>query len=1475
MSLIIRLTSTFYHQSHINRSSSSSSSYQSNYLRSYLINSQSYATLSDIDLKDDTIIRNPAGVQLLPRPIHKQVFPTNSFQPPDPRAIKLSQDHLKRHGLASGISPALPAPSIHLPTLQGDTIDDHFQRLGYDRSEPYLSISKRFAQVQLPSPPTNWAHQPGWTIYHPDGSFESIEYPSIHQDALVFDVETLPSHTQYAIMATAVTSTNWFSWLSPWLLSQSDQPDQLIPMPSEKQPRLIVGHHVGFDRARIRDEHSLERSTTRFMDTMSLHIATYGLSNPQRPAFVISQRSKKEATPDISSIQPSISDDQSESSLGSNQSKQNTALGTQTHGTSWTDVSSMNSLDEVARLHCGIQLDKSTRNAFLSWDRPQIVAHLSQLLDYCSADVSATHAVFSKLLPIFLEQCPHPVSFAGMLHMGNPFLPVDETWERFLERAESTYTHKSSGVKTSLLKLAEATRKLMFAKNPATGRMIFEDDHWLKQLDWSPKKARWNELESRPDTLQPSGSSSGVNSIPASPEDSTKVVAREDKPMLPAWFADLRDLSDSEKLQLAHDTPLAAILFQVTYHGHPVIFSRKHGWMFMTIGTPFSKEAEELSVHEFPSYVSPERQERLYLIPSSTSSSSKKTKVRTLLSKKASKLFSTGVLNSPHPEAAVACQLPKNAKDLDTPLVRDVYEKLVSLANEAKELSSDAIASNPWLRQLDWSLVEDESRECSTEVKPESRHDGQPTLEQSAKSTKSSSKDSLLNNIPEEDKVWPHWYWLLTRGGVEKISLTTKSQITPLLLRLSFLGFPLYRSRQHGWTFRIPLDQLTEPYLSRSPLVFSCELDPLFVGDQADAVYFKLPHPSGDEENVGSPLGKSFDLAFENGVLQATPFKKDDLPTLGFFSDTTSTDPNRLFEESDGDALTDSAREAVSMNMQCSYWLNASQRIKTQMVFWRAEESKNMINLTTQTSPTILERLEPEKRKQGIILPQVTVMGTVTRRATEKTWLAAANAKKNKIGTELKSMVRAPPGYAIVGADVDSEELWISSVMGDAQFGMHGATAIGWMTLEGTKSAGTDLHSKTATILGISRNEAKVFNYSRIYGAGVTHAVQLLMKADPKTSKEEANKLAKKLYGSTKGIKNYKTEFFGRRFWFGGTESFLFNKLEEIALADEPMTPALGCGITRALRKAHLPTKSVGVDGGPDFMTSRVNWAVQSSGVDYLHLLVVAMDYLLDRFGIKARYMISVHDEIRYLSAWKDRYRTALALQIANLWTRCQFAYKLEMDDLPQSCAWFSAVDVDHVLRKEVDLSCVTPSNPNPIPPGESLNIEQLLKLIPNGLGEIKKPLKVSMELIKSKQVKMNHRSEDLEWLGAQASSDRDEVKRMWDLSRLPKWKRQHGEKHMFSSDTWDLIQAAEKGEGQKMNHNHNFRKRFPGSGDRDQGLKMRKTLGKSRGKVKSFQVIEEEGSEEGNEAWNTFDAIRRAAASEDEIGKTKRSRDE
>lgn len=43
---------------------------------------------------------------------------------------------------------------------------------------------------------------------------------------------------------------------------------------------------------------------------------------------------------------------------------------------------------------------------------------------------------------------------------------------------------------------------------------------------------------------------------------------------------------------------------------------------------------------------------------------------------------------------------------------------------------------------------------------------------------------------------------------------------------------------------------------------------------------------------------------------------------------------------------------------------------------------------------------------------------------------------------------------------------------------------------------------------------------------------------------------------------------------------------------------------------------------------------------------------------------------------------------------RCMFAHKLGLNDLPQSVAFFSTIDIDQCLRKEVTMDCKTPSNP-------------------------------------------------------------------------------------------------------------------------------------------------------------------------------------
>lgn len=506
----------------------------------------------------------------------------------------------------------------------------------------------------------------------------------------------------------------------------------------------------------------------------------------------------------------------------------------------------------------------------------------------------------------------------------------------------------------------------------------------------------------------------------------------------------------------------------------------------------------------------------------------------------------------------------------------------------------------------------------------------------------------------------PKWYKDLFTKNDGPMNLTVRTRIAPLLLRLAWNGHPLIWSNQYGWTYQVPLEEslaYTEKGIKELDM---SEEENLELRDDELHRYYKIPHKDGPLARCANPLAKGYLAYFEKGTLTSEYVY---------------------------------AKEALEMNASCSYWISARDRIMSQMVVYN-NELANRSKLTSASG-------KGRGKKVGFILPQIIPMGTITRRSVENTWLTASNAKKNRVGSELKSMVRAPEGYCFVGADVDSEELWIASLVGDATFQLHGGNAVGFMTLEGTKAAGTDLHSRTASILGISRNDAKVFNYGRIYGAGLKFASTLLRQFNPSLTESQTTKTANDLYLNTKGKKAIRKALRERPFWRGGTESFVFNKLEDFAEQERPRTPVLGAAITEALQRRYLSKGS--------FMTSRINWAIQSSGVDYLHLLIVSMDYLSRRFNLEARLAITVHDEIRYLVKVKDKYRAAMALQVANIWTRAMFSQQMGINELPQSCAYFSAVDIDHVLRKEVDMDCVTPSNKEAIPHGESLDIATLL----------------------------------------------------------------------------------------------------------------------------------------------------------------------
>ncbi|KAF2740108.1 hypothetical protein EJ04DRAFT_559134 [Polyplosphaeria fusca] len=941
---------------------------------------------------------NEIGVQQLSSHVHAQVFPGTGTLPP-PELVALSKDHLTRHELLGKNQDSTPPVAFDLPALQGSTLDEHFYKLGMDAAEPYMNMAKKLAWANPPPKPRKWVRRSGWTKYNTDGTTEAVDAPD--ESMLIFDTEVMWKETSFACMACAVSPTAWYGWISPWLLRESQNDRHLIPLGDPTQPRIIVGHNIGYDRARIEEEYDVRQSKNSFIDTMSLHVASNGMCSRQRPSWMKHKKSRElrekiatsEENADLATLLESGAIPEEEEEL-------------------WIGRSAINSLRDVAKFHCNITIDKARREYFGELDRAGICERLDELMDYCAADVEITHRVYQKVFPLYLETCPHPVSFAALRFLAAEILPVNETWDAYLANAEATYHKLEDGVRERLVNLAEKAVELKDQPD------VYLNDPWLSQLDWSGQEIRMVKGKKKGDPPRP--------------------AARQKKPGMPKWYKDLFPKSDAP------------------------------------------------------------------------------------------------------------------------------------------------------------------------------------------------------------------------------ISLTVRTRVAPLLLKLAWDGNPLVWSDQHGWTYQVPLDEV---------FMYSAKgLRELDMGEEENAKlrddtrnrYYKIPHKDGPLARCANPLAKGYLQYFEKGKLTSEYAY---------------------------------AKEALEMNASCSYWISARDRIMSQMVVYQKE--------VANTPKLVSASGKGRGKKVGFILPQIIPMGTITRRAVENTWLTASNAKANRVGSELKSMIRAPEGYCFVGADVDSQELWIASLIGDATFKLHGGNAVGFMTLEGTKAAGTDLHSRTASILGISRNDAKVFNYGRIYGAGLKFAAQLLRQFNPSLTETETSKTANDLYQSTKGKKTTRKQLHDSPFWRGGTESFVFNKLEDFAEQERPRTPVLGAGITEALMRRYL-TK-----GG--FMTSRINWAIQSSGVDYLHLLIVSMEYLTRRFNLDARLAITVHDEIRYLVKEEDKYRAAMALQVANVWTRAMFSQQMGIDELPQSCAYFSAVDIDHVLRKEVDMDCITPSHATKIPHGESLDITTLL----------------------------------------------------------------------------------------------------------------------------------------------------------------------
>ena len=569
---------------------------------------------------------NQINIQQLSDVVHGQVFPGQSTSLPEvpPELIELSQTHLQHHDLYGKTSDSTPPIGFDLPKLIGDskTLDEHFYWLGLAVARPYIQLAGDFARGSIPQAPyteplpleheiansaeirsaegdaistehhtgtkstgsknkiprapaaTEWVlDRAGWTRYVEGQAPEPVESPG-DEEVLVFDVETLYKQSPFAIMACAASPNAWYSWLSPWLLELEGFSDrQLIPLGDPTKPRVIIGHNVGYDRARIKEEYDLTRTRNVFLDTMSFHVAVNGMCSRQRPAWLKNRktmelRSKMSAETD-SEILREILEKTSEF--------EETEL--------WMERSSINSLKDVAEFHCGRTIDKAVRDYFGELDRKGVRDMLPRLLNYCASDVSVTFEVYQKVLDGFFQVCPHPVSFGALLRLSSVILPVNQKWEEYIRFAEDKYIQLSNAIQEKLLRLVEG----LITKTQED----IKGNPWLEQLDWKvepfrfikklkpkPKKPTPKKGQKKPEVKKPKTDAEKYDLIPA----------HQKLPGKPQWYRDLVKRKGAPPT-ITVRTRAAAFILELSWDGYPLIWSDKHGWTFRV---PVEKEAEYL-----------------------------------------------------------------------------------------------------------------------------------------------------------------------------------------------------------------------------------------------------------------------------------------------------------------------------------------------------------------------------------------------------------------------------------------------------------------------------------------------------------------------------------------------------------------------------------------------------------------------------------------------------------------------------------------------------------------------------------------------------------------------------------------------------------------------------------------------------------------------------------------------------------------